>query len=319
MSLSLTCNITIGNYRFSGVNEVTVVQTNKQITNTATIKLPNRHTNQFLVNKIKGGDKVVIELGYNNQLRQEFSGYVRDITFSNPVTIECEDEMYTLKRIKPTLKSFENATLADILKYLVPKATLLDIPEITFETFEVFADRSVAHALQELRENFGLEVNFVGNTLFVGVPYTQLSQANAPEVLYNMELNVIDSGLQFQRKEDVRIRVEARSITGNNEVITATVGDNDASTTTTLHFYGITVKAELERQAEEKLKQWKYDGFKGELTTFGLPYAAPGYVASIVDTRFNGARTGKYIINSVTTTFGQNGFRRAVEIGRALA
>lgn len=316
MSLSLTCDIKIGETRFSGVNEVSIGKTRKQIANTATIKLPNRFNADFLVNKIKGGDIVTILLGYNNELKEEFTGYVRDITFSSPITIECEDEMYKLKRVKPKAKSFDSTTLKDVLKYLVPDITLVDIPEITLSPFYIFADKSVAHALQELRENFGLEVNFVGKKLFVGVPLTQGAKVNAPEVVYNLELNVIDPQLQFRRKEDVRIKVEARSITGDNKVLTATVGDDDASTTTTLHFYNITVKAELERQAEEKLKAWKYDGFRGAITTFGLPYVEPGWVAKIIDRRYNNSRSGKYFIDSVTTTFGMNGFRREVEIGR---
>ena len=316
MSLSLTCKVKIGNYQFDGVHEVTIVQTRKQITNTATIKLPNRFSGEFLTNKIRGGDTVSISLGYNAANREEFTGYVRDISFTSPITIECEDEMYKLKRVKPKGKGFPQTSLSELLNYLVPDAVLTDIPQITLTNFTVYADKSVAHALQELRENFGLEVNFVGKQLFVGVPLTQDTKANAPEVVYNMELNVINSSLQFQRKEDVRIRVEARSITGDNQVLTATVGDDDASTTTTLHFYNVTVKAELERQAEEKLKVWKHDGFKGALTSFGVPYAEPGWVAKIIDNRYNGSRSGKYFIDSVTTTFGINGFRREVEIGR---
>jgi len=315
MSLSLTCDVRIGNYRFDGVNEVVVTKTRKQIVNTATIKLHNRYGGEFLVNKIHGGDRVAIKLGYNGELRDEFTGYVRDITFSSPVVIECEDEMYKLKRVKPKAQSFPSTTLKSVLKYLVPNATLVDVPDITLAPFYVFADKSVAHALQELRENFGLEVNFNGNQLFVGVPLTQGDKVDN-EVVYNLDLNVIDPKLQFRRKEDVRIKVEARSITGDNKVVTATVGDDDASTTTTLHFYNITVKAELERQAEEKLKAWKYDGFVGSITTFGLPNAEPGWVAKIIDKRYNGIRSGKYFIDSVKSTFGMNGFRREVEVGR---
>lgn len=316
MSLYLTCSIDIGPYRFDAVNGITITNSRKQIGNTATIKLPNRYSSEYLTNKIAGGDEVVIRIGYNGDLREEFVGYVSDIASSAPVEIRCEDEMYKLKRVRPKAKSYETTTLKDVLRYLVPEVTLTDIPDVTLSPFYIYADKSVAAALQELRENFGLELNFKGKSLFVGVPLTEKDAAKSEVVIYDLDRNVIDPRLNFRRSEDVRLRVQAKSITADNKVITVEVGDDDASTTTTLHFYNITVKAELTRQAEEKLKVMKYSGFEGDITTFGVPYAEPGMIAKIIDKRYDNICEGKYFIDSVNTTFDMNGFRRNVKIGR---
>lgn len=319
MSLYLTCNIKIGRYLFDSVHEVTIAKSRKQVTNTAVIKLPNRYSADFLCNKINGGDEVIISLGYNDNPREEYRGYVAEIELGAPVTIRCEDEMYKLKRQKPKAESWPSVKLTQVLKHLVPSCKLEGVPDITLAPFYVYADKSVAAAIQELRDNFGLEVNFRGNTLFVGVPLTETDAANAEPVIYDLERNVIDPKLNFRRAEDVLIKVNAKSITADNKVLTAEVGDTEGSQTT-MHFYNITALAELERQAEEKLKVLKYDGFRGSLTTFGLPYVEPGNIARITDRRYDGARTGSYFVDSVETTFGVNGgFRREVTIGRSAA
>lgn len=319
MSLVLDCKIVIGKYVFNGVSEVKIVNSRKQLGNTATIRLPNRWRGEFLCNVIKGGDPVSIKLGYNGKLREEFTGYVRDVAFNTPVEISCEDKFYSLKRIKPTKASFPSTTLKSVLAYLAPGITPVDVPDITLNNFVVYGDKSVYSALQQLRDAYGLELYFTNGSLFAGVPLTASNSAGSKLVKYDLEKNVIDPKLNYQRKEDVRIRIKATSITHDNKVIVEEVGDDSASTTMTLHFYDITVKAELRRQAEEKLKVMKFDGFRGAITTFGLPYAEPGMIAQIIDNRFDGARSGKYFIDAVTTTFGVGGFRREVTIGRAVA
>lgn len=321
MSFVLDCNITIGKYRFDGVSEVQIVNSRKQLGNTASIKLPNRWSGKFLCNVIQGGDEVSIKLGYNGELREEFVGYVKDVAFNTPVEINCEDEFYKLRRIKPTAKSFPSTTLKELLSYLVPNITLIDIPDLTMPNMQVYGDKSVMFALQQLRDSYGLEIYFKDKKLYAGVPLSEKSSVASEVVNYDLERNVIDPKLNFRRKEDIRIKIKAISITSDNKVITPKkdIGDDDASTTLTLHFYGITNVAELERQAEEKLKVMKYDGFEGSLTTFGLPYVEPGMIAKITDKRFDGAREGKYFCDAVTTSFGISGFRREVKIGRKLS
>lgn len=319
MSFVLDCNITVGKYRFDGVSEVQIVNSRKQLGNTASIKLPNKWSGKFLCNVIQGGDEVSIKLGYNGELCEEFIGYVKDVAFNTPVEIQCEDEFYTLKRIKPTATSFKSTTLKDVLKHLVPSITLIDIPEVTLVNFQVYANKSVMFALQQLRDSYGLEMYFKDKKLFAGVPLTEKSSVKSEVVIYDLERNVIDPKLNYRRKEDVKIRVNAISITPDNKILKKEVGDDNASTNLTLHFYGITSEAELQRQAEEKLKVMKYDGFDGSLTTFGLPYIEPGMIAKITDKRFDGAREGKYFCDAVTTSFGISGFRREVKIGRRLS
>lgn len=319
MSLVLDCIVTIGKYRFDGVSEIQIVNSRKQLGNTANIKLPNKWSGKFLCNVISGGDEVTVKIGYNGELREEFVGYVRDVAFNTPVEINCEDEFYSLRKIKPTAASFHETTLKNVLKHLVPSITLIDIPEVTLVNFQVYANKSVMFALQQLRDSYGLEIYFKNKELYAGVPLTEKTSASSEVVIYDLERNVIDPRLNYRRKEDVRIRVSAISITSENKVVKKDVGDDDASTTLTLHFYGIESVAELQRQAEEKLKVLKYDGFDGSLQTFGLPYIEPGMIAKIIDKRFDGAREGKYFSDVVTTTFGVNGFRRDVKIGRRVS
>ena len=76
---------------------------------------------------------------------------------------------------------------------------------------------------------------------------------------------------------------------------------------------------ELSTLAEIELGRLAYDGYRGQLTAFLEPFAAPGMLAIIKDERYAGrTKYGTYIIDSVETTFGQQGARRKVEIGRKI-
>lgn len=313
MSLLLSCRIIIGKYEFKNIANAHIEKSRKTLGDSASITLPSRYKQEFLCNVIKGGDKVTIGLGYNNQIVKEFEGYVSDVAYKAPVEIRCEDEMYTLKRLKPKAKSWKSVKLVDVIKYLVSEVKTNDVPDITLSNFVIKADGNVYSVLQKLRDTYRLDIYFKGKQLVVSIASYADS---ADKIKYHLERNVINPALTYRRIDDVRLRVKAISILPNNKRLTVDVGDGDTASTTTLHFYNVTVEAELRKLAADRLKNMKYDGFSGTLTTFGVPYAEPGMVAEIKDTRFDGSRSGSYNIDAVAVDFGKGGFRREVTIGR---
>jgi hypothetical protein len=54
---------------------------------------------------------------------------------------------------------------------------------------------------------------------------------------------------------------------------------------------------------------WKDTGFRGSFTTFGSPIVRHGDRVKLVDPVIND-RNGFYIVKSVETSFGQNGYRQ---------
>lgn len=84
----LTCDIKIGNKRTSTVHHVSIKRSVYSLGDTATIKLPVtailKQSGQPTVKietaeAVEVGDRVEIRLGYDNRLRVEFVGYVKNI------------------------------------------------------------------------------------------------------------------------------------------------------------------------------------------------------------------------------------------------
>ena len=124
----LSSDITIGKFRFSGVNEVIVKRSIHSIVDTAIIKIPSigkiiRKNKVDPGTVITGkqftdGDLVTIKLGYNGQLQTEFIGFVKRRNLSMPLEIECEGYSWLLRRSNVNI--FEKAiTVNDLLHRIV--------------------------------------------------------------------------------------------------------------------------------------------------------------------------------------------------------
>ena len=80
--------ITIGDYIFRHVNSINIQSDMNNISDTCTIKLPN--VKGMLEKKIKPGQFVTVSIGYDDNLVQEFTGYVATISPKIPLEIVCE-------------------------------------------------------------------------------------------------------------------------------------------------------------------------------------------------------------------------------------
>ncbi len=309
----LQCEITIGEYIFRHVAEVKITSSRTALSVITTIKLPQKYDGKYLAAYIQPGDKVAIKLGYKPELKTEFTGYVVEVNPNIPVEIKCEDEMYNLKRRHPKAKTFVSATLKDVLAYMVPGARL-EVPVINLTNFKLDGKGSVAYALKKIKEAYGLDIYYRNGKLFAGLAYTDSEAIKAGTVIYNLQKNVINPRLNWRKVSDVRLKVKAISILPDNKTLTYTAGDEDGALITR-HFYNLTTEAELKVQAEQTLKHNKYNGFEGSLLAFGRPFSVHGQVAEIIDPRFD-SRKGRHFIDKTIVTFGTQGFRREVFIGR---
>lgn len=310
--LVLSCKINIGRYTFSHVNHVKIDSGRSSLDDKAIIRLPQKYDGQYLASVINQGDPVEIYLGYDGEMKLEFTGYVTTVNPNIPVEIVCIDAMYQLKREKPTAAT-KTGTLKEVIEYLVPGVEA-EVPVINLKDFKIDGKGSVAYALTKLKQNYGLDVYYRGSKLFVGLAYTDSQAVNSETVYYNLQKNVINPQLNFRKIADVKIKVKAISILPDNTKIEAESGDADGALKT-IHYYNLTTKAELQQQADETLKHLKYEGFEGSITTFGVPFCTHGQVADITDPRFD-TRKGRHFIEKVVTTFGTGGFRRQVYLGK---
>lgn len=305
--------IEVGRYVFRACNSVTVRSSWKTLGDTCTIQLPNIKELLSKGENIKGGDAVLVKLGYDTEVEEEFRGYVTTVGTSQPYTIECMDEMYQLNRTTVT-KAWDTTTLKEVVQYLVGDATVGDIPDISLDNFRLNRV-SKGQALQKLKDEYGLVAYFRSGQLYVGLAYYEAGlgvqryrfeapDANAPA----------PSGLNYVRASDMRIKLTMVSLMPDNSKVTVEAGDADGEART-LHYFNKSA-AELKALATDAINRLKYDGYRGSFLAKGLPRVTHGMVAELSSGAFP-ERDGRYFIDAVNTTFnGRTGYSREIELGR---
>lgn len=337
MSFVVMCDITIGAYRFRQCNEVRIEKSWKEIGSTCTIKLPkhvrtSENDTNTLEKFINPGDAVTVKLRYQGLTElTEFRGYVKKITPGIPFEVECEDDVYWMKRtpIVKTWKKEDAATLKSVVKFIVDKVNAAhpvagitlssDLPKVEFTTdkgFTIPAGNNAATALDKIRESFGLTSYLRGKELFTGLSY----QKTYGTVKHSLAWNVIESDLTYRKEEDTLIRIRPIGIRINNTKVETEqiIGDVDGELRT-VHYYDITNESTLVELAKNDLVKYKFNGFEGSFETFLYPHAEPLMITELTDPVYGNARDGRYVIDSVTTTFGVNGARRTIEPGIKLS
>lgn len=333
MLRNLTCAIKIGSVELDFVHEVEITSGWTERTDIAIIRLAKSVfikkgdlQRQTIDKVIKAGDKVEIRLGYDNNLKLEFKGYVATSPAPKiPLEIYCEDEMYMLKRKAVGTKTFVNADVTTILRHIAPEYTS-DVLNSRLGTFIIGKNgiETAAQVLERLESEAGLRSFFRlsqngSPVLVVGKPHLWGVTEDKPElgeVTYHLQKNVVDNSLKYVSADDRRIRVDARLVKEDGSTVKAKFSGDVDGEVRTLHYYGIT-EDQLEKNARADYLRFKRDGFDGDITGFGIPWTQSGQVVRIIDEMYE-QRDRRFFIDKVKVTFGQSGFRRANTIGFAL-
>ena len=164
----VTSHIQIGNYEFDFVTQVEIVASWKQ-SSKATITLPRniKWRGDDLRDLINRGDEVVINLGYDYDLKEEFRGYISEIHATTPFKISCEDSMWLLKQSQVN-QSWRNVSLKSLLVDIVPEGITIDAVDFQLGPFRA-SKQSPRKILQRIKEAYGFATYFRGNTLIVGL------------------------------------------------------------------------------------------------------------------------------------------------------
>lgn len=314
----LCSEIKIGDVSFQSVNDVQISRSIYNLAATATIKLPVtavlKHAGKApahieTASAIKVGDKVNIRLGYDKQFETEFVGYVKQLNYKRPLEIECEDEYYQTRQVNCVFSQKET-TLKQCLSTVLPKLEIAGCVDLTLKNF-VVNNKPGSWVLSTLKKEYGLTVFFdLNGKLHVGKAHDLQDKA----VKYRLRYNVIkDEDLKYQLARDVKLKVKAICYYKDGTKIESESGE-DGGETKTLYFYDVKDAKELNTLAQEELKRYSFDGYRGKIETFLMPYAMPGIVAELEDQVYK-ERSGSYYIESTEVTFGTSGARRKVEIG----
>lgn len=320
MSLRLCTDITIGNLSFDFVNAFDNKSTWKNLTDTATIKLPRALKTLDgvkLGEAVKIGDKVSAKFGYDLETDERFTGYVARVGADTAIAeIECEDEMWLLKRSEPINKSWKDTDVRTVIDYIKQQTGAKFDVEMLGDSIGIgqfkIEGLSGARALQKLKDDCFQTCFFRDGKLIVGKPY-EPDPRKRTKVRFEYGKNIISwRDLKYQRKDEVRLKVRAISNMPDGKKKEVTVGDSDGEERT-LNFYNISETA-LKQQAEAMIDKLKFDGYRGTFPAFGYPLVKHGYVVELRDWRYP-ERNGDFFVDTVDIEVRVATFRQIIELG----
>lgn len=259
---------------------------------------------------LKSGDPVVIKGGYNGEYFDEFKGFITEVLDDLPVMIKCEDNMYVLKRTRCHC-SYKSVKLEKFLKDNLPPQFKINAMDVDLGSV-FFKDFTLAQALLKLKDEMGIYSYFVGDTLISGKIYFDNPETDKVKFIFGYD--IIENDLKYRRKEDLKLKVTMTSYLSSGKKKQVTVGDDDGEEQK-LVCSNINSEVDIKKLAKKELERLKIDGFKGTLTSYGIPFTRHGFKAELQNYEYPD-RDGTYYVDGVTTTLNNSGaYRRVLKIG----
>jgi hypothetical protein len=323
----LTTHIEIGNSPnrliFDYVNYVQVAESADTLTNTCTITLP-RNLNlagKNIKELIPQGAPVSVEIGYNDDNRCVFEGFVKQVKPGVPVTISCEDDMYRLKKIKVANETIQDFELKAFLSRYLPSGLDTDnVTELSLGELRISKEPTLAKLLSEFKEKYGLQFFFRGGVFYGVLPSTKSLMAGISTHKIKFNYNIISENLEYKLVDDFKLIVKAKAILKNNELLEVQEpsGETDGNIAT---YFSATAKtkAELTAFAKEKLKSYQAEGLTGSVTLFGIPYVQVADHVILLDDNNAERNNKKYLVRGITRNFGTGGYRQTVKLGELIS
>lgn len=319
----LAAKIEIGDFVFNSVHEVEITKSVLELVDTAIIKMPTKfkirknNEQKYIEEVIKAGDPVKITLGYEGKYEGvEFVGFVKKVNPKIPIEIHCEDAMWLLRR-KNISKSWKKTTLKEVLNEIVSGTEIKlskRIPDVALESW-IIRSKNGTQALQDIKETMAMTVFLEDD----GTLYCGLQQATnvGQRVRYDLNYNLVENNLEFKTADEKKIKViYSWTDKKTNKKKTYTAGD-DGGEERRFNLNSVADEKVMQSMADKVLKEAKYDGFEGDITTFLIPYITRGMAMELIDADHKN-REGNYFTKTVVTTFGMSGARRKAIPGNKL-
>ena len=299
--------------------ECEIVCSVDNLADSATIILPEAVMNQVLniENKISRGTSVLIELGYDGALVNEFEGYVQDITTNDStLKIICEDALF-LFRVGVQDEQFKLVSVKKIAQQLISQIDPAFKLVISGYGDEVYFEKFVIHqatgfdVLKKIQEE--TKANIFFNTrnkeLHIHPPYEE----KGGEVIYSMQQNIEKSTLEFKRAIDKKLEITVESVDLKGKVKSITIGNTGGDKKTIKSTIPLTDSAML-KLAQAAFVQNNFDGYSGSFDGWLVPFVKPTYSATILDQDYP-YKDGTYYVVSVKTNFSESGGVRTITPG----
>jgi hypothetical protein len=304
-------------YLIGFLQSCTIVSKRSELTDTALVKLPRKMVlNGEKADSIfKIGEKITIKLGYNGVFYDNFEGYIVKVnTWGQSVELQCQDEMWQLKKMKAYEKNqknaFKNAKISDIIHRLIGNHCPVDCVDATLGSYSI-TQPTVAKELLELK-NKGFYAYFKNKKLNVNLKY---DLAKSKEVNFYFGKNILKNSLTVGDEKETPTKLIVTVIDDKMQCNKFEIGEDGGDTKTiTYHLNNITDAKERAQSHYEKIKIEK---IKGSFTTYGAPAIAHGDVVNVKNTRFLPFNF-RAIVEGTEVNFGSQGYKRQIYIGQIL-
>lgn len=331
----LKSSITIGSFSFSGVHNVRIESSVHTPVVMAVIKVPALATINN-GNNVKGpvvtgtqfkeGDPVTIRLGYDNEIVDEFCGFVKSRDMNMPLEVVCEGYTWLLKRNKVNI-SKQDITLKDVLQEAVKgidskyNITIKCEADVTLNNVQI--NGCGMDVISSINSYTDKAVNcfFIKpDTLWCGYLMTPLAKGEdifkLGKVSYRSGWNIFKNNTLKKRTtqdDPVQVQYSKKQSDGTKNYKTSDAFKKFARTHSKI-LNQVKNASALKQLADEKAYLMNYKGYEGTVETFLQPYVQPGFLAALTDKMFD-EKDGVYLVESVETTFGIRGARRKVGLG----
>lgn len=300
---------------------VNIKKSVENLADTATIVLPESVLNTVLKieDKINRGTAVTIKLGYDNNLKTEFVGFITEITNnSNALVINCEDALFVFRKSVPD-KIFKLPTVKTIAQYLVDQVdksyTVVCDFDFTYEKFTIYQATAYDVLLKLMEE---LKVNIFFNTelkeLHIHAPYL----LKTGQVKYRMQQNVESASLEYKKPEDKKIEINIECTGKDGKKLTAKAGIEGGDKIT--RTVSATSQKGLEQLVNAEMLLRSGNRYEGSFTGWLIPYCEPTYTVHFSDDDYKNEKgenpkAGNYYCTSVETNFSDAGGSRTIQLG----
>jgi hypothetical protein len=302
-------------YKLMLISEIEITESVENLVDTAIITLPESVLNKVLdfEDTVGRGSEISIELGYDNNLEKEFSGYVKDITTNDSsLKIVCEDALFLFRvgvkdvEMKPTsMKKIAQSLIDQIDKSFKLSCDY----DIGYEKFTIHQATGY-DVLKKLQEETKANIYFdtENKILHIHAPYLEKNG----DVTYSMQKNIEKSSLEYKRAIDKKVEVTIESIDLKGKVRSYTTGTTGGDKITIK--VGSVSQLDMKKIAATALQQNNYDGLDGSIDTWLIPFVKPTYSAHFSDDDYP-EKKGTYYVISTVTTFSDAGGKRVVKFG----
>lgn len=314
----MSWNIRIGGFRLRMVEKVSIKRSVELLSDTATITLPGTVFNKAIniEDKIKVGDAVEIELGYNDDLKPEFKGYLKAIkTDGGSLTLELEDDIYLFRKSVKD-EEMKDASVKNILANICSQVGGFSVScdyDFTYDKF-VINNATGYDVLKKIQDEASPNIYLKDKVLHVHPQYAEIFGEARFDFSRNIERDGTDLKYKSEDERKLLVVVEGTDETGATVSVEKGTTGGDKMT---LKLPGVSSRSSLEQKAQSVLEQKVYTGYEGSFQSWLVPYVDAGYKVSITDPDYE-IKNGTYYVISVETTFSKDGGVRKITLGKRL-